>query len=391
MCLLSLIDRLLPDCPLLMLANRDERRDRPAEPPRIHSGQTRSWLGGIDLEQGGTWLGINDAGLIVAITNRPKSNIPAEPRSRGLLCRDLLDRPTIETARDEALQLLTSEPFDGCNVLLAGIGQTVLIEAADDLRTIPLPPGIHTIANGPLDDPHNPRIERIARSLQQFSTSDHELGDWLAEAQRLCGLPSEDNQPALCLSDGSWGTVSAAVIALTDQPANVRYLHADGPPNGAPFRDDSLRLRNLLQAGQSAAPHHINLRGPWQYEWVSAPADGIAPPTAGRTTLPATWQDLFGPAPGTARFRRRFHRPTNLEPHEQVRIRFENLGGSAVVALNGTQLGTISRAQSAAAFNVTDHLKPSNELTVDVTFDPRHDSPTHTGLLAPVVIEIISV
>ena len=150
------------------------------------------------------------------------------------------------------------------------------------------------------------------------------------------------------------------------------------------------RLRKLLASGRSmpVPPHCISLRGPWQYEWASPPADGTASPTAGRTTIPVSWQDLFGSTPGTARFRRRFHRPTNLDPHEQVRIRFENLGGSAVVALNRAQLGTISRAQSAAAFNITDYLKPSNELTVDVTFEPRHDSPTHTGLLAPVVIEI---
>lgn len=393
MCLLSLIYRVLPDCPLLLLANRDERRDRPTESPRIVTGPTHSWLGGVDLERRGTWLGINDAGLIAAITNRPKSAIPAEPRSRGLLCRDLLERPSVETALEETLRQLSTEPFDGCNVLLAGTEQGVMIEAGDGIRTIPLQPGIHTVANGSLNDPHNPRIGRFARHLQRFSTPDHGLDDWLAEAQRLCGLPSEDDQPAFCLTGGSWGTVSATIIALTVEPTDARYLHAAGPPNETPFRDDSPLLRRLLLSDRStgAQPHRISLRGPWQYEWVSPPVGDVSQATSGRTAIPVTWQELFGPIPGTTRFRRRFHRPTNLEPHEQVRILFENLGGSAVVSLNGTPLGTIPRGQSTAEFNVTNHLQPANELTVDLTFDPHHDLSTRTGLLAPIVIEIRSV
>ena len=52
---------------------------------------------GIDRQAGGTWLGVNQFGLLVVVTNRPKALAPLEPRSRGLLCRDLLDR---RNARD---------------------------------------------------------------------------------------------------------------------------------------------------------------------------------------------------------------------------------------------------------------------------------------------------
>jgi len=350
-------------------------------------------------------LGINETGLIVAITNRPKTGIPAEPRSpeprfletrsRGLLCRDLLDLPSVESALQEALRQLRAEPFDGCNVILAGTERGVLIEAGDRIRTIPLPPGIHTITNGSLNDPHDSRLERLDQSLQRYSTPERGLDDWLGEAKRLCGLSSKGDQPALCLPGGSRGTVSATIIALTAEPTGARYLHADGPPDQTPFRDDSPVLRRMLLAGRSVlapphriSPHHISLRGPWQYEWVSPPVGGVPQRSSGRTAIPVTWQELFGSIPGTARFRRRFHRPTNLEPHEQVRILFENLGGSAIVSLNGTLLGTIPREQPSAEFNATDHLQPSNELTVDLTFNPRHDSAAHTGLLTPVIIEI---
>ena len=35
-----------------------------------------------DLEAGGTWLGVNGHGVLIAVTNRHKVDVPAQPRSR---------------------------------------------------------------------------------------------------------------------------------------------------------------------------------------------------------------------------------------------------------------------------------------------------------------------
>ncbi len=73
--------------------NRDELHARsPAEPPRVVVGPARRWVAPLDPDGGGTWLGANDAGLVVALLNGyRRGDVEARPwRSRGSLVVDLL-------------------------------------------------------------------------------------------------------------------------------------------------------------------------------------------------------------------------------------------------------------------------------------------------------------
>src|SRR5262245_17267846 len=101
--------------------------------------------------------------------------------------------------------------------------------------------------------------------------------------------------------------------------------------------------------------HRIRLKGPWEYQWVASDdASPIESSTAvGRVKMPSDWQSTFGDRAGTVRFRRRFHRPTNLEPHERVSIAFDGIGGSGQVWLNGTTLGTFAAEAHSLAFDIT--------------------------------------
>jgi hypothetical protein len=104
--------------------------------------------------------------------------------------------------------------------------------------------------------------------------------------------------------------------------------------------------------------------------------------------MPATWQSLFGDAAGTARFRRRFNRPTNLDPDERVFLVFGGLAGWVRVSLNGAELGSLSAGHDPAEFDVTPRLAPRNTLDVEVTFDPAAVAGRPGGLWAPVALEI---
>src|SRR5262245_17944027 len=56
---------------LRVMANRDERLDRAAAlPPAIHTCGSRAATMPIDPEGGGSWIGVNDAGLVAAMLNR---------------------------------------------------------------------------------------------------------------------------------------------------------------------------------------------------------------------------------------------------------------------------------------------------------------------------------
>jgi len=89
-------------CPIIVAANRDERYNRPSAAPTFWHTEPQI-LAGRDLVAGGTWLGVNEFGLLVGVLNRPSVG-EAEPlkpaRSRGLLCRDLLKLKTAVAAAE---------------------------------------------------------------------------------------------------------------------------------------------------------------------------------------------------------------------------------------------------------------------------------------------------
>lgn len=81
--------------------NRDERRTRlPGSLPVVHDGDV-AYLAPGDGDFGGTWIGVNDRGVTIALLNRYDES-PHEPVgtviSRGLLVRELLDARTLSDA-----------------------------------------------------------------------------------------------------------------------------------------------------------------------------------------------------------------------------------------------------------------------------------------------------
>jgi hypothetical protein len=100
-----------------VLCNRDEQRTRPlALPPRIHDLGNRRAVFPMDPQGGGTWIGVNDAGLVVALLNanpatRTSGNDAA--RSRGHIVLDLLRCETLRhaIAGAENLDPRSFEPF----------------------------------------------------------------------------------------------------------------------------------------------------------------------------------------------------------------------------------------------------------------------------------------
>src|SRR5690242_9425030 len=98
MCWIAVLLRVHDDFPLIVAANREEFRERPSRAPFPWPGSPAIWAG-RDEHSGGTWLGVNSAGLLAAVTNRPEASFDATRRSRGLLCLDALQSETPRVAR----------------------------------------------------------------------------------------------------------------------------------------------------------------------------------------------------------------------------------------------------------------------------------------------------
>jgi uncharacterized protein with NRDE domain len=223
----------IPGCPPVQIgANREEARSRPMTSPvccRVGPESRRCLLAGADhgpdgsFPRMGTWLGVNDAGLVVAVTNRSDSQLAwaDQTRSKGLLAVDLLgfDRP--EEAVRFAGRELASGGFGGCDYLVAGRDAAFVIEApgARTIRVIELAPGIHALTNLDLDDPDDPRVRLVREAFDPH--------DFPASAARVC-------RDERIIRDGAErGTISSSLISVGAQMA---FEHIRGDPRGREYQ-----------------------------------------------------------------------------------------------------------------------------------------------------------
>ncbi|MHB1426275.1 MAG: NRDE family protein [Gemmataceae bacterium] len=254
MCLLALFFRVVEDAAVVAGANREEYYQRGGEPPRLLQGPLRA-VAGIDPVAGGTWFGVNENGVLAAVTNRPKLETPARPRSRGLLVRELLACPSAAAAVDWAIRALEQDPFAGANFLCADTDRAVVIQAGDWLRIRPLPPGVHVLANRDVNDPSDARVQYALDWLNQrtYDSAD----DCVRALRELCAQHQPDHPP-VCFRDRDRGTLSSTIVALRRARSDSTYLHAQGPPCEAPYADYSHMLNDFIHSAASAAGSPAN-------------------------------------------------------------------------------------------------------------------------------------
>ncbi|HUK60145.1 MAG TPA: NRDE family protein, partial [Stellaceae bacterium] len=108
MCTLVMLRRPGHAWPVIVGANRDEMINRPWEEPARHWPDRPEVVAGRDTLAGGSWLGLNDFGVVAAVLNRHGSLGPAPgQRSRGELVLEALDHAD---AREAAAALAALEP-----------------------------------------------------------------------------------------------------------------------------------------------------------------------------------------------------------------------------------------------------------------------------------------
>ena len=237
MCLVVVLYRVIDGAPVLIAANREERFDRSALPPRVFRGPP-SYTCGIDQQAGGTWLGINQYGVVIAVTNRDKTGITAAPRSRGLLCLDLLSCKTARDATKRVAKDLAKGSYAGANYLCIDAEHASVIYGGRDIEVIEMPPGLHLLTNGNLDDPDDRRQSLAQRFMESSPLTS--VDGFIERTARLCA------HKGIVVHQSDSGTVCADQIALTDRAEDAVYRHAPGPPDRLDFDDVSSLLHRVL-------------------------------------------------------------------------------------------------------------------------------------------------
>lgn len=187
MCLITFAYRQHPEYPLIVVANRDEFYARPTMNMHFWEGRT-DVLAGIDLEQKGTWLGINKAGKFSAVTNyRQGGNKETGLRSRGHLTRRFLTEAINADTYLKELQV-DSHQFGGFNLLL-GDASGLYYSSNKGAESRRLKPGVYGLSNAHLDTDW-PKVLQAKQHLQQVIQNEISL-DKLAQVLS-CKQQAED-------------------------------------------------------------------------------------------------------------------------------------------------------------------------------------------------------
>jgi len=224
MCTLVILRRPDHRWPVLIGANRDEMIDRPWQPPGRHWPDRPEVVAGLDDLASGSWLGINDWGVVAAVLNRHGSLGPApDRRSRGELVLEALDHADAVAAA-EALSHLDPDAYRTFNLIIADERDGFWLRHAGRPRVElhPLEDGLSMIASGDLNDLAVRRLELGLPAFRAWPAPEPDRDDWEGW-QGLLGStrapPGEPSTAAMRFRTNGYGTVSSALIALPTRNA----------------------------------------------------------------------------------------------------------------------------------------------------------------------------
>jgi uncharacterized protein with NRDE domain len=227
MCTLVAAVKQDPGAPLVVAANRDERLDRPSQPPSVWPGP-QPFVAGKDVLSGGTWLGVNRAGVFVGVTNR--FGVPKDESrvSRGVLVVEAL---ASRSARElhQRLAALAPARFNAFHLLYADV-EDAFVTWSDGgaVHQEVLRPGVHVITERSLGGDDRARTELIRSQWAKLPA--------VPDLDSLFGLlrhhRPDDPLGGTCVHAPAfgYGTRSSAIVRLGRAAGNVQMWWSEGSP-----------------------------------------------------------------------------------------------------------------------------------------------------------------
>ena len=241
MCLIVIGWRCRADLPLVVAANRDEWRDRPAAPAHWWEDHAQI-LAGRDLKAGGTWMGVTRGGRFAAVTNfRDPSDRRSTARSRGELVTQFLlsDAPPVAFLERVAAR---AREYNGFN-LIVGDGASLWYFGSRERAAREIAPGVHGLSNHILDEPW-PKVLRGRGAMERALLHPDPappLFDLLSDRHPVAdeelpdtgvGIEWERRLASALITGADYGTRASTVVTLS-AAGEIRFEERTRAPDGS--------------------------------------------------------------------------------------------------------------------------------------------------------------
>jgi uncharacterized protein with NRDE domain len=201
-------------------------------------------IAGKDLRAGGTWLGVNEHGVVVGILNRRANGTsgrtvaPAILRSRGLLCLDLLRFRSADSAA--AFIAAHDQRYNPFTILFADMNRAYVAYNNDpDIIIQNIEPGLHVFSSAAELDLRSAKADRAHQRFSGFVNN--VAANPLASCQCIAPLQniladhslrdgSDDPGDAICVHREDSGTVSSSLIFCGENNRQFETYHCPGAP-----------------------------------------------------------------------------------------------------------------------------------------------------------------
>ena len=273
MCLIAFAIKAQPGQALWVAANRDEQWARETAPlHRWALPDGTEVVGGRDLRDGGTWLGISPSGRVAMLTNVRQALMPEARQSRGTLVTQALQSDSADTLLDQ----LDPAAYGGFNLVWGNLNtgrwhwisnrhpQSPHAEQRPALHQRPLGDGLYGLSNASLDTPW-PKTLALKAALQAAMLAPDEQGQLASLAPMLTrSRPVDDgalphtgvpvameralSSPFVHMPERGYGTRSTLWMRVRETPGGWQadldeWTHDPGAPGPALSPERHRRLQ----------------------------------------------------------------------------------------------------------------------------------------------------
>lgn len=243
MCSLFAVFGADPQFPILVAANRDEARARPASPPGLYVGARHRMLSPRDRRAGGTWLAIDARLRVAGLTNVMGAPVRDDAKSRGHLPHLALDADDLDAAAASIAVEVRVHPYNAFQMLLCEPGRALVLRyVSGELIRRDVAPSVVTLSN-----------EHSVNTLQVADLA-AALPPGLSVTDRLDALApvlldrGERTGHRVLKTGADYGTVSSSLIAVPrDDPRQLIWRYCAGSPDTDPYRNYGNLGRRLLE------------------------------------------------------------------------------------------------------------------------------------------------